>query len=105
MVIPFALLRLKLINRPGTLAKVVAAIAREGGNLGGIDLISASPSFVIRDLMVRLREGSDIDGLIGALQKIPGIQVISIADRVMMRHLGGKIEIRSKRSVENWMVV
>ena len=41
-------IRLKLANRPGTLANVLAVIARERGSLGAIDLVSASPQYVTR---------------------------------------------------------
>lgn len=48
------IIRLKLANRPGTLARVLSVIAEEGGNLGAIDLVSASSSYMVRELMVRM---------------------------------------------------
>lgn len=95
-------IRLKLSNRPGTLAKVLTVIAREGGSLGAIDLISASPSHMIRELMIRLSDGSHLEALVGALEEIPGVQIIHVADRVFLRHLGGKIEVKPKRPILNW---
>lgn len=94
--------RLKLSNRPGTLAKVLNVIAEEGGSLGAIDLVAASPSNVTRDLMIRLRERGHLQELVGALQNIPDVQVIHVADRVFTRHLGGKIEMAPRRRIENW---
>lgn len=52
--------------------------------------------------MIRLKDRSHLDGLVKALGEVPGVQVIHIADRVFMRHLGGKIEINPKRPVLNW---
>ncbi|MCL6634279.1 MAG: NAD-dependent malic enzyme [Peptococcaceae bacterium] len=95
-------IRLRLSNRPGTLAKVLTAIAREGGNLGAIDLVSASPSHITRELMIRLSDRSHLEALVGALEQIPEVQVIHVADRVFLRHLGGKIEIKPKKPVLNW---
>ncbi|GAB6158515.1 malate oxidoreductase [Desulfotomaculum varum] len=95
-------IRLKLSNRPGTLARVLNVIAEEGGSLGAIDLVAASPATVTRDLMVRLRERDHLPELLEALQAIPGVQVIRVADRVFTRHLGGKIEINPRRRIENW---
>lgn len=95
-------IRLKLSNRPGTLAKVLTLIGREGGSLGAIDIISASPTYVTRELMIRLQDRNNLDGMVKALGKMPGVQVIHIADRVFMRHLGGKIEVSPKRPVLNW---
>lgn len=95
-------IRLKLSNRPGTLAKVLTAVAQEGGSLGAIDIISATPSHITRDLMIRLRDRNHLGELTGALEEIPGVHLIHIADRVFTRHLGGKIEVTSKKPVSNW---
>ncbi|MDD2443571.1 MAG: NAD-dependent malic enzyme [Desulfotomaculaceae bacterium] len=95
-------MKLKLINRPGTLAKVLSVIAREGGSLGAIDLISASPSHVTRELMVKLRDREHLEELIGILEIVPDVEVVSIADRVFLKHTGGKIEIKPRRPVQNW---
>ncbi|MFZ5633001.1 MAG: NAD-dependent malic enzyme [Bacillota bacterium] len=94
-------IRLQLANRPGTLAQVLLVIAREGGNLGAIDLVSASPSHVVRELMVRLRHRECLESLLGALEKIDGVQVLRVADRVVLKHLGGKIEIKAKREIHD----
>lgn len=95
-------IRLKLVNKPGSLAKVLALIAREGGSLGAIDLISASPAYVIRDLMIRLSGKAHLEKLVGAMEELPEVQVIRISDRVFMSHQGGKIEITPKRPILNW---
>ncbi|HOV80134.1 MAG TPA: NAD-dependent malic enzyme [Bacillota bacterium] len=96
------LVRLKLPNRPGMLAGVLTIVARKGGSLGAIDLVSASPSHTIRELMIRLRDASILDELIKALEEVPGVRILRVADRVFMRHLGGKIEISAKRPLSNW---
>ena len=94
-------IRLQLANQPGTLAAVLGAIAREGGNLGSIDLVSASSTQVVRELMVRLHDRSCLKGLVGALEELPDVQVVQVADRVFLKHLGGKIEIAAKRDIHN----
>jgi len=95
-------IRLKLANRPGTLARVLTSIAREEGSLGSIDLISASPSFTTRELMIRLNHRDHLEALIRELEEIPEVQIINIADRVFLKHLGGKIEVSPIRPVQNW---
>lgn len=95
-------IRLKLSNKPGNLARVLTIVAREGGTLGAIDLVSASPSCVIRDLMVRLESRDHLNRLVSAFEKMPEISILRISDRVFVSHQGGKIEISSKRPVLNW---
>ncbi|MHB8158497.1 MAG: malic enzyme-like NAD(P)-binding protein [Desulfocucumaceae bacterium] len=95
-------IRLKLPNRPGTLAGVLTVIAREGGSIGAIELIKASPASITRDIMVRMQDRGALERMAKALQEIPGVIVIHLADRVFMRHLGGKIEIQPKKPVSDW---
>ena len=95
-------IRLKLANRPGTLARVLTVIAREGGSLGAIDMVSATPSSVTRELMIRLYDRSHLEGLLKSLDEIPEVQIIHVADRVFLKHLGGKIEITPRRAILNW---
>ena len=94
--------RLKLSNRPGTLARVLNIIAEAGGSLGAIDLVTATPAYITRDLMIRFREKGHLEELIQALQTTPEVQVIHVADRVFTKHLGGKVEMTPKRRIENW---
>ncbi len=95
-------IKLKLANRPGALARVLDVIAREGGSLGAIELVSASPSHTVRKLMIRLHQKGVLEGLTQALKELPDVQIIQIADRVFTWHLGGKIEVAPKRPVQNW---
>ncbi|MDD2422326.1 MAG: NAD-dependent malic enzyme [Heliobacteriaceae bacterium] len=95
-------LSLRLPNRPGTLANVLTVIARERGNLGAIDLVAATPGYIDRKLMLRLPDQDHLAKLIAALEAIPDVKVTRVADRVFMRHIGGKIEIKAKRPVHDW---
>ncbi|WP_035107297.1 NAD-dependent malic enzyme [Desulfovirgula thermocuniculi] len=95
-------LRLKLANRPGVLARVLEVVAAEGGNLGAIDLVAATPQHVVRDLMVRLASAESLERIAGALKQLPGVELLHVADRVYLRHLGGKIEVGLKAPLKNW---
>ncbi len=95
-------IRLKLANKPGTLARVLTIIAQEGGTLGAIDLISAAPSCVTRDLMIRLDSRDHLNRLVNAFEQMPEIHILRISDRVFISHQGGKIEISPKRPILNW---
>ncbi|HZK18242.1 MAG TPA: malic enzyme-like NAD(P)-binding protein [Clostridia bacterium] len=95
------IIRLRLVNKPGALASVLDVIAREEGDLGGIDLVASSPSYVDREVGVRLGCQEDLKNLRKSLDALPGVQVVHVADRVMLRHRRGKIEIKARREVEN----
>jgi malate dehydrogenase (oxaloacetate-decarboxylating) len=96
------LITIKLPNRPGKLAQILTIISEEGGSLGAIDLVSASPTHTTRELMVRLYNEAKLNELIELLKSLPEVEVLNIIDRVFTSHLGGKIEVKSKRAINNW---
>jgi len=103
MAIPINIvIKLKLSNKPGTLAKVLTVVGREKGSLGAINMVEATSSQVIRELMIRLHDKKYLDELVDALEKLPEVQIVSVADRVFLGHAGGKIEIAPKRPLQDW---
>lgn len=89
-------LRLKLVNRTGTLGAMTTAIGRAGGDIGAIDIVAVDKGFVMRDITVNaasIRHGEEI---LAALKAVDGIEVMNVSDRTFLMHLGGKIEVVSK---------
>lgn len=92
-------IRLKLSQKPGTLAQALKKIAEEHGNLGAIDMVSAGYQYVIRDIMVGIAGIEHLKRLSESLHQLPDIEVLRIVDRAFLQHVGGKIEISPKRSL------
>lgn len=92
--------RLKLDNRPGTLAKALTTIGELGGALGAIDLVSGNKTHKVRDLNIESRDEPHSFLIVEALRKTPGIEVIQVSDRIFLLHLGGKIEVSSKVTIK-----
>ncbi|OAT84994.1 NAD-dependent malic enzyme [Desulfotomaculum copahuensis] len=102
MVMPAnVLIQLKLENKPGTLAKILTAIGEYGGNVGSIDLVSASPGYMVRDIMVGMHESQQLMPLLEKLNSFPEAKVLHVADRVFLAHRGGKIQVTPKRQILN----
>ncbi|MDA8334972.1 MAG: NAD-dependent malic enzyme [Peptococcaceae bacterium] len=102
MVMPLnVMVQLKLANRPGTLARVLTTVAEYGGNLGSIDLVSVSPGHKVRDLMIGLHDSQQIQPLLDKLAGLPDIELLHVADRVLLAHRGGKIQVVPKRQLQN----
>jgi malate dehydrogenase (oxaloacetate-decarboxylating) len=89
-------IRLEIPNKPGKLAKVIAAIAKKGGNIGSIDIAGFRQDFVIRDIVVSAADNAMLQQIINTVKQIPDVGFIRATDRTMMVHHGGKIEIRNK---------
>ncbi|MDQ2856147.1 MAG: NAD-dependent malic enzyme [Acidobacteriota bacterium] len=89
-------LRIKLSSRAGTLGELTTAIGRAGGDIGAIDIVSASRDFVIRDITVNAASSKHGEEIIKAVKDIDGLEVINTSDRTFLMHIGGKIEVVSK---------
>ena len=88
--------RLQIQNTFGMFAKVLAAIAKEKGDPGAVDVVRADKDFKIRDLTVNARDDAHAQAIVAAIKRIHGVTVVHVSDRVFLLHLGGKIRIQNK---------
>jgi len=89
-------LRVKIHNKPGKLGEITTAIGKAGGDIEGIDIVSAGKDFLVRDITVNASSENHDEQIIASVQDIDGVEVMNISDRTFLMHLGGKIEIASK---------
>jgi malate dehydrogenase (oxaloacetate-decarboxylating) len=92
-------IRLELANRPGMFARVATALAEEGANLGAVDLVSASPERMVRDVTFDVLNEEHGERVLARLGRLPDVRVVAASDRIFLLHLGGKIEVTSKLPV------
>ena len=90
------LVRLEIVNKPGMLGRVASAIGRAGGDIGAIDIAGIREGRIVRDVTITAANPEMEHRIVESLKKIAGISVIRVADRTLMAHQGGKIEIRNK---------
>jgi len=88
--------RLELTNQPGMFAKVATTLAEEGANLGAVDIVSATPEIMIRDITFDVQSEAHGERVLKRLNDLPNVRVVSASDRVFLLHLGGKIRVESK---------
>ena len=89
-------MRVRIINRPGMLAKALHVIAELRGDPGAIDVVTSAREFKVRDITVNAQDDEHAQAMIEAVRRIKGIEVINVSDRVFLMHLGGKIHIQNK---------
>ncbi len=87
--------------QPGTLARLLTAVAQAGGVVGEIRLIRESTKAVVRDITVYADTLQQMDALITAMRANPGTQVLEVRDEVLEVHRGGKIAIRSRYRLDS----
>ena len=93
-------LRIVLPQRPGSFARVAAAIGEAGATLGAIDLVRVEEHETVRDVTVACEDAEHGDAVVAAVRALDEVRVESVSDRTFLMHLGGKIEITAKISVK-----
>jgi malate dehydrogenase (oxaloacetate-decarboxylating) len=89
-------MRVRIVNKPGMLARLVNAVAELEGDPGAIDVVSASRDVKVRDISVAARDDAHAQEIIERLRRLKGIEVMNVSDRVFLMHLGGKIRLQNK---------
>ncbi len=93
-------IRLKLENRPGMLARALAAIGEMGGNVGAIDIVRVEQGRLIRDVTIYTSDPNQVKEITKGLKKLDGIDVAHVTDRTFSLHQGGKLDVKSKIPIE-----
>ncbi len=88
-------------NRPGMLAGVVEAIAKNSGSLGDIRLIEQNLQESVRELDVDAASAEHAGEIEQAIREVADVEVLSADDRTFAMHVGGKITVDSRISVGN----
>lgn len=93
-------MRLNIENRTGMLAQIINAVAAEQGDPGAVDVVKVEGTHKVRDLTVSARNEEHSRAIVAAVEKIDGVEVRSVSDRVFLLHLGGKIRIQNRIPVD-----
>jgi malate dehydrogenase (oxaloacetate-decarboxylating) len=89
-------LRVSLATNPQTLGSAITAIGNVGGVTHSVDLVHAEPASEVRDITVKAASVEHFDQILGALQRVAGVDVVDFTDRTFLVHRGGKIEQRNR---------
>jgi malate dehydrogenase (oxaloacetate-decarboxylating) len=89
-------LRVSLQRVPGTLGKLTSALGAAGALLDTIDIVEHQDDFIVRQIQVQTRGESHGLEVVEAAKSVPGVELLSVSDRVFDRHRGGKIEVTAK---------
>jgi malate dehydrogenase (oxaloacetate-decarboxylating) len=81
------------------LGAIASAIGAAGGDIAGIDIVHVRGDAMIRDFTVGVRDEAHADAIVLDVKKLKGVRVRNVSDPVLLAHLGGKIEVRSKMEI------
>jgi len=92
-------LRVSLQRVPGTLGRLTSALGAAGALLDAIDIIEHQGDVIVRQIQVETRGEAHGLEVVEAARAVPGVELLSVSDRVFDRHRGGKIEVTPKFAV------
>lgn len=84
-------LRVEMPRGPGSIGRVATAIGDTGGTIGSIEVIEAGQADAIRDIIVDCTGPDHGAAIVDALEQIDGVRLISVTDRTLELHKGGKL--------------
>lgn len=82
-------------------ASLAAIINELHGDIIAVDLIQANVDFSIRDITASFSRSVEIEVIQAALNKLSGTRLINVSDRTFLLHLGGKISVQPKITIQN----
>ncbi len=92
--------RIRTARQPGTLARVLMAIADHDAHVGEIETIYMAPDHNIREVTVIAPSDAAVEAIHTALRELDGVELVADhVDRVFARHEGGKLEVRPRLEV------
>src|SRR5512135_3900606 len=89
-------LRVRNEHKLGVLANLISLVAELGGTVGDIELLNETSRSVIRDIVIYGDDAEHVEGIVKAIEELPGTKVLQVRDEVLELHQKGKIAIRSR---------
>ena len=93
--------RVRNVNKSGTLARLLASIADLGASVGSIEMLTETAQAVVRDITVYADDEEHMDHVIETMRVNEGTRVLEVRDEVLQVHQKGKIAIRSRYPIDS----
>jgi malate dehydrogenase (oxaloacetate-decarboxylating) len=93
--------RVRNVQKAGTLARLLASIAAIGGSVGSIEMLTETAQSVVRDITVFADDAEHMDHVIETMRANEGTRILEVRDDVLQVHQKGKIAIRSRFPIDS----
>jgi malate dehydrogenase (oxaloacetate-decarboxylating) len=93
--------RVRNVQKSGTLARLLASIADMGGSVGSIEMLTETAQSIVRDITVYADDAEHMDHVIETMRTNEGTRILEVRDDVLQVHHKGKIAIRSRFPIDS----
>jgi len=98
------ILLMEVVHAPGNLAKVLQVVGEAGVTVQALESLGRTQNRTKWELTIEIDE-ERVESLVAGIDELPVATVLGKSDRVMRRHEGGKIEVRSRTAIESLQVL
>jgi malate dehydrogenase (oxaloacetate-decarboxylating) len=81
------------------LGKITSAIGEAGGDASAIDVVQTGGGTMVRDFTINASSIEHGEAIAKAIGKVPNVSISGVSDPTFLLHIGGKIEMRSRKPV------
>ena len=93
--------RVRNVQKSGTLARLLASIAEMRASVGSIEMLTETAQAVVRDITVYADDEEHMDHVIETMRVNEGTRILEVRDDVLQVHQKGKIAIRSRFPIDS----
>ena len=79
---------------------ITITIRKAYGFIGAVDIVSVRDGMITRNIIVNTGDEEHGQQIIQAVKHLDDVEIVNVSDRVILMHLGSKIEVASKTFVE-----
>lgn len=95
--------RVRLLDRPGTLAELLTRIGDACTPLGDVRIVGAESDTKLRDVQLFCTDERHRDDVLGVIDETADVEIVSVTDEVLEIHRGGPIETVSRVPLDSTM--
>ena len=95
-------IRVRMVNKPGSLGRVAVAIGEVGANITGLEGFVVKTSHLEDDLIVYCGSEAHQGQVREAIEALEGIEILEWHDRTHEMHEGGKIEVVATSALSDY---
>jgi malate dehydrogenase (oxaloacetate-decarboxylating) len=96
-------LRVKCLDEPGVLARLLDAVGRQGAQVGDVRFIGTDSKYKIREIQLFFVDDRQKEQTLQVVRDVPDVDLVSTFDEVLEIHRNGTIETRARVRLDTLM--